>query len=54
MQAKCFYTNRQEITMVDEDYGRLEIRLAELMEEKGLNRYKLSLKAAMNWNRVNN
>ena len=43
MQAKCFYTNRQEITMVDEDYGRLEIRLAELMEEKGLN-----------WNQVNN
>ena len=40
--------------MVDEDYGRLEIRLAELMEEKGLNRYKLSLKAAMNWNQVNN
>lgn len=54
MQVKCFYTNRQEMTKLDEDYGRLEIRLAELMEEKGLNRYKLSLKAAMNWNQVNN
>ncbi len=54
MQVKYFYTNRQEMTKVDEDYGRLGIRLAELMEEKGLNRYKLSLKAAMNWNQVNN
>lgn len=54
MQVKCFYTNRREMTNVDEEYGHLEIRLAELMEEKGLNRYQLSLKAAMNWNQVNN
>jgi hypothetical protein len=32
---------------MEEDYGHLEIRLRELLEEKGLNRYQLSLKAAM-------
>lgn len=39
---------------MDEKYGYLEIRLAKLIEEKGLNRYKLSIKAAMNWKQVNN
>jgi putative transcriptional regulator len=39
---------------VDNDYGHLEIRLDELLKEKGLNRYRLSLKAAMNWAQVNN
>ena len=54
MQAKCFNLNPQETTSMDEQYGHLEIRLAELLEEKGLNKYQLSLKAAMNWNQVNN
>lgn len=39
---------------MDNDYGHLEIRLDELLKEKGLNRYRLSLKAAMNWAQVNN
>ena len=34
---------------MEENYGHLEIRLAELIEKKGLNRNKVSLKAAMNW-----
>lgn len=38
---------------MDEQYGHLEIRLSELMEKKGLNRYKLSLKAEMNWQQIN-
>lgn len=37
---------------MEENYGHLEIRLRELLEEKGLNRYQLSLKAAMNWKQV--
>lgn len=37
---------------MEEDYGHLEIRLRELLEEKGWNRYQLSLKAAMNWKQV--
>lgn len=37
---------------MEENYGHLEIRLAELIEKKGLNRYSLSLKAAMNWKQV--
>ena len=37
---------------MDEDYGHLEIRMAELIEKKGLNRNKVSLKAAMNWRQV--
>lgn len=37
---------------MEENYGHLEIRLAELIEKKGLNRNKVSLRAAMNWRRV--
>ncbi len=37
---------------MEENYGHLEIRLAELIEVKGLNRNKVSLKAAMNWRQV--
>lgn len=37
---------------MEENYGHLEIRLAESIEEKGLNRNKVSLKAAMNWRQV--
>ena len=39
---------------MDEEYGHLEIRLAKLLEDKGMNRNQLSLKAAMNWKQVNN
>lgn len=37
---------------MEENYGHLEIRLAELIEKKGLNRNQVSLKAAMNWKQV--
>ena len=37
---------------MEENYSHLEIRLAELIKEKGLNRNKVSLKAAMNWRQV--
>lgn len=37
---------------MEENYGHLEIRLAELIEKKGLNRNKVSLRAAMNWRQV--
>lgn len=37
---------------MEENYGHLEIRLAELIEKKGLNRNKVSLKATMNWRQV--
>ena len=37
---------------LDKEYGHLEIRLAELIEKKGLNRNKVSIKAAMNWKQV--
>ena len=37
---------------MEENYGHLEIRLTELIEKKGLNRNKVSLKAAMNWRQV--
>lgn len=37
---------------MDKNYGHLEIRLAKLLEEKGLNRYRLSLNASMNWKQV--
>ncbi|MEZ3433770.1 MAG: helix-turn-helix transcriptional regulator [Lachnospiraceae bacterium] len=37
---------------MEENYGHLEIRLEELIEKKGLNRNKVSLKAAMNWRQV--
>ena len=37
---------------MEENYGHLEIRLTELIEKKGLNRNKVSLRAAMNWRQV--
>jgi len=39
---------------MEEDYGYLEIRLADLLEEKGISRNKLSYKAEMNWKQINN
>lgn len=37
---------------MEEKYGHLEIRLSRLLQERGLNRYNLSLKAEMNWKQV--
>lgn len=37
---------------MENDYGRLEIRLNELLKEKGLSKNKLSHKAEMNWKQV--
>lgn len=39
---------------MDSDYGHLEIQLDKLLKEKGLNKYKLSHKAEMNWKQINN
>lgn len=39
---------------MEEDYGKLEIRLAELMKEKKLSKNKLSHKAEMNWKQIDN
>lgn len=39
---------------MDRDYGHIQIRLAELLKEKGLNKYKLSHRAEMNWKQINN
>lgn len=39
---------------MDEDYGKLEIRLLDLLEERGLNRNQLSYKASMNWQQIDN
>lgn len=36
------------------DYGHIEIHLTELLKEKGLNKYKLSHKADMNWKQIDN
>lgn len=37
---------------MDDEFGKLEIRLAELMKERELNRNQLSHKAAMSWNQI--
>lgn len=39
---------------MEEDYGRLEIRLDELMKKKGLSKNKLSHKADMSWKQLSN
>ncbi len=39
---------------MDKDYGHIQIRLAELLNEKGLNKYRLSHKAEMTWKQINN
>ncbi|MBR1771258.1 MAG: helix-turn-helix transcriptional regulator [Lachnospiraceae bacterium] len=38
--------------MLDEDYGYLEIRLNEIMKQKGLTKNKLSHKVEMNWKQI--
>ena len=37
---------------MDENYGHLEIRLNELLKERGLSKNKLSHKAEMNWKQI--
>lgn len=39
---------------MDKDYGRLEIRLDELLKKKGLSKNKLSHKAEMSWKQIDN
>lgn len=39
---------------MEEDYGKLEIRLTELMKKKNLSKNKLSHKAEMNWKQIDN
>ncbi len=39
---------------MDKDYGHLEIRLMELIKERGLNKYKLLNRAEMNWKQIDN
>ncbi len=39
---------------MDEDYGRLEIRLKELLQKRGMSRNKLSHKAEMSWKQIDN
>ncbi len=38
--------------MPDSEYGRVEIRLKDLLEQKGLSRNKLSHKMEMNWKQI--
>ncbi len=38
--------------MPDSEYGRMEIRLKDLLEQKGLSRNKLSHKMEMNWKQI--
>lgn len=37
---------------MEEQYGRLEIKLDELIKKKGLTKNKLSYKAEMNWKQI--
>lgn len=39
---------------VEDNYGHMEIRLNELLKEKGLSKNKLSHKAEMNWKQIDN
>lgn len=39
---------------MENNYGSMEIRLAELMKKKGLSKNKLSHKAEMNWKQIDN
>lgn len=38
--------------MLDSDYGHMEIRLKELLEQKGISRNKLAHKMEMNWKQI--
>lgn len=39
---------------MEDNYGHMEIRLNELLKEKGLSKNKLSHKAEMNWKQIDN
>lgn len=39
---------------MEEDYGRMEIRLEQLMQEKGLSKNRLCHKAEMSWSQIDN
>lgn len=39
---------------MEEHYGHMEIRLNELLKEKGFSKNKLSHKAEMNWKQIDN
>ena len=39
---------------MEENYGYIEIRLKELLEKKGMSKNKLSHKAEMSWQQIDN
>ena len=39
---------------MENEYGHLEIKLNDLLQQKGLNKNKLSHKAEMNWKQIDN
>ena len=39
---------------MDKEFGHLEIKLNDLLKERGLNKNKLSHKAEMNWKQIHN
>lgn len=39
---------------MEEGFGHIEIKLNELLEQRGLNKNKLSHKAEMNWKQIDN
>lgn len=39
---------------MDKEFGHLEIKLNDLLKERGLNKNKLSHKAEMNWKQIDN
>lgn len=38
---------------MDEEYGTLNIKLLDLLEQKGISKNKLSHKCEMSWNQIN-
>ena len=41
-------------SIMEYDYGRIEIHLDKLLKKKGLSKNKLSYKAEMNWKQIDN
>lgn len=39
---------------MDEEFGKLEIKLSKLLAERGISKNKISHKAEMSWNQVDN
>lgn len=46
--------NMTRSAMLEEKFGRLEIKLSDLLDKKGISKNKLSHKAEMSWNQINN